>query len=390
VTRSAEPLRIVHAIARLNLGGAAQQVIELAAGQTQRGHRAVIAAGRLAEGEESMDFLAHERGVPVVPVPELQRELSLRRDLAAARRVRRLLRAERPDVLHTHAAKAGAAGRLAAAVAGGARPSVRVHTFHGHVLRGYFGPRRERAFLAVERILARGTSALVAPSTEVRDDLVGLGVAPAARFEVIPYGFSFAGLGEGDGASVRRSLGLSEATFVVGWAGRLTAIKRPLDLVRVLAALVGRGVDAALVLVGDGPDRPAVEALGAELGVAGRVRLAGYRKEIADWHAAFDALLLTSANEGTPVAALEALASGRPVVATRVGGVPAVVEDAETGFLADVGDVEGLARGLEQLARDPEERRRMGAVGTERVRERFGRDRMVDDIEALYRRLLAR
>jgi glycosyltransferase involved in cell wall biosynthesis len=189
---------------------------------------------------------------------------------------------------------------------------------------------------------------------------------------------------------VRRSLGLSEATFVVGWAGRLTAIKRPLDLVRVLAALVGRGVDAALVLVGDGPDRPAVEALGAELGVAGRVRLAGYRKEIADWHAAFDALLLTSANEGTPVAALEALASGRPVVATRVGGVPAVVEDAETGFLADVGDVEGLARGLEQLARDPEERRRMGAVGTERVRERFGRDRMVDDIEALYRRLLAR
>jgi glycosyltransferase involved in cell wall biosynthesis len=386
VTRSAEPLRIVHAIARLNLGGAAQQVIELAAGQVERGHRAVIAAGRLAEGEESMEFRAHELGVPVVPVPELQRELSVLRDLAAAGRLRLLLRAERPHVLHTHAAKAGAAGRFAAVIAGRARPPARVHTFHGHVLRGYFGPRRERAFRAVERTLARATSALVAPSVEVRNDLVALGVAPAERFEVIRYGFTFAEAGDGD--RVREELGLGD-TFVVGWVGRLTEIKRPLDLVRVLAALVERGVDAALVLVGDGPERPAVEALATELGVASRCRFAGYRKSLEDWHAAFDALLLTSANEGTPVAALEALAAGRPAVATDVGGVRAVVEEGETGFLAPAGDVGGLADGLERLARDPELRRRLGAVGAERVRERFGRERMVDEVEALYRRLLA-
>ena len=384
-----EPLRIVHAIARLNLGGAAQQVLELAGAQQRRGHRVIVAAGQLAEGEESMEFRAHELGLEVFPVPELQRELSPRRDLAAARLMRSLLRRERPQVLHTHAAKAGAAGRLGALAAGRGRPPVRVHTFHGHVLRGYFGSRQERLFRLVERGLARTTSALIAPSAEVRDDLVTLGVAPADHFVVIPYGFAF---GEHGGARerIRSELRVGPETFVVGWVGRLTDIKRPLDLVRVVASLVGRGVDGTLVLVGDGPERPAVEALAAELGVEARVRLPGYRTDAADWFPAFDALLLTSANEGTPVAALESLAAGRPVVATSVGGVPAVVDEEETGFLAPTGDVEALAERLGRLTGDPELRRRMGALGADRMRARFGLEPMVDAVEALYRRLLER
>jgi glycosyltransferase involved in cell wall biosynthesis len=384
-----QTLRIVHAIARLNLGGAAKQVLELAAGQIRDGHRVVVAAGRLAEGEESMEYLAHELGVPVVAVPELQREVAPRRDLAAARRLRVLLRRERPHVLHTHAAKAGAAGRIAAVLAGGARPPARVHTFHGHVLRGYFNPRQERVFVAVERALARATSVLVAPSAEVRDDLVRLGVAPVERFTVIPYGFAFDGLDVGARVRIREELGLAHDTFAVGWIGRLTAIKRPLDLVRVLAALAGRGVDTALVLVGDGPERPAVQALARELGVAERCRLVGYRRDVSDWHAAFDALLLTSENEGTPVAALEALAAGTPVVATTVGGIPDVVVDGATGFLAQPGDVDALARALERLASSPELGEQLGRTGAARVRARFGRDRMVAETEALYRRVLA-
>jgi glycosyltransferase involved in cell wall biosynthesis len=376
-------MRIVHAIARLNVGGAAQQVLELAAGQNRRGHETIVAAGQLAPGEESMTYLADELGVEVFDVPELERELSPR-DLLAVRRLRALFRARRPDVLHTHAAKAGATGRLAALASGSARPPVRVHTFHGHVLRGYFDARRERVFTAVERALARGTSALIAPSEEVRDDLVRLGVAPAERFEVIRYGFRF------EEPATPRDLGLPHDTFVVGWAGRLTEIKRPLDLVGTLAALGDRGVDATFVLLGDGELRGEVEALADELGVADRLRLMGYQRGLAEWHTAFDALLLTSTNEGTPVAVLEALAAGRPVVATAVGGVPDVVEDGETGFLAPAGDTDGLAERLERLARDPELRRRMGAAGAERVRERFGVDRMVEEVEALYRRDLPR
>jgi len=368
-------MRIVHAIARLNVGGAALQVLELAAGQQRRGHDVLVVHGRLAEGEESMAYVAEERGVPAVYVDSLQRELGLH-DASAVRAVRRILRERRPDVLHTHAAKAGAVGRIAAVTA--RQPRARVHTFHGHVLRGYFGSRQERAFTLAERALAR-TSALVAVSPEVRDDLVALGVAPPERFTVIRYGFEF------PDAEHQGSNG-----FAVGYAGRLTAIKRPLDLVRTLRGLVDHGVDATLLLVGDGEDRPEVEALAAELGVTERMQLAGYQRDMAEWYGRFDAFCLASANEGTPVAAIEALAAGVPVVATRVGGTPAVVDEGETGFLVEAGDPDALAARLAELAADPELRRRMGRLGAERMRDRYGIERMVDETERLYERLLAR
>lgn len=374
-------MRVLHAIARLNVGGAALQVLELAAGQRRRGHDVLVLHGRLAEDEESMAYLAEELGVPTRYVPELQRELSPRRDSAAIRAIRRVIRLERPDVLHTHAAKAGAAGRLAALLAGDARPGVRVHTFHGHVLRGYFGRRRERAFTLTERLLARTSSALIAVSPEVRDDLVALGVAPPERFTVVRYGFDFPTSPEG----AERADG-----FVVGYAGRLTAIKRPLDLVRALRGILDRGVDATLVLVGDGEDRRPAEGLAAELGVAERCRFVGYQQRMDEWYASFDAFCLPSANEGTPVAAIEALAAGVPVVATRVGGTPAVVDEGESGFLVDVGDVDAISDRLAQLAGDPDLRRRMGRTGAEQMRERYGLERMVDEVERLYERLLAR
>jgi glycosyltransferase involved in cell wall biosynthesis len=374
-------VRILHAIARLNVGGAALQVLELAAGQRRRGHEVLVLHGRIPEGEESMLYLADDLDVPAQYVPELRRELSPWGDVAAIRAIRRAIRAERPDVLHTHAAKAGATGRLAALLAGGARPPVRVHTFHGHVLRGYFGSERQRLFTLVERTLARTSSGLVAVSPEVRDDLVALGVAQPERFTVIRYGFEFP---EAEVPAER--LG----AFVVGYAGRLTAIKRPLDLVRALRGAVDRGADATLVVVGDGEDRPQAERLAAELGVAERCRFVGYQRDMAGWYASFDVFCLASANEGTPVAAIEALAAGVPVVATRVGGTPAVVDDGETGFLVEPGDVEGLAERLALLAGDGELRERMGRLGAERTRARYGVERMVDKVERLYEELGAR
>jgi glycosyltransferase involved in cell wall biosynthesis len=373
-------MRIVHAIARLNVGGAALQVLELAAGQRRRGHDVLVVHGRLAEGEDSMAYVAEQHGVPERYVDELRRELSPRHDTAALLALRRILRERRPDVLHTHAAKAGAVGRLAALASGRGRPPARVHTFHGHVLRGYFGRRRERAFTLAERALAR-TSALVAVSPEVRDDLVALGVAPADRFTVVRYGFDFPEPAIG----VERPDG-----FVVGYVGRLTAIKRPLDLVRALGELVDRGVDATLVVVGDGEERGAAELLAADLDLAERCRFVGYQRNVADWYGRFDAFCLASANEGTPVAAIEALAAGVPIVATRVGGTPAVVDDGETGFLVELGDNAAIGERLAVLARDSELRERMGRLGAERMRERYGVERMVDEVERLYERLLGR
>jgi len=364
-------------------------VIELAAEQQRRGHDVLVVAGSLAAGEESMTYAAEERGVAVHDLPALQRELSPRRDAEAIRRLRGILRERRPDVLHTHTAKAGATGRLAALLAGGGRPPATVHTFHGHVLSGYFSSRRERVFRRLERLLARSTSTIVAVSDEVRDDLVAFGVAPADRIVVVPYGFDLSGLG-GDRrrAELRAELGVPDGTFVVGWVGRFTAIKRPLDLVRVLRALVDDDVDAVLAAAGDGEDRSAVEALAAELGVADRLRLVGFRRDVADWYSAFDAFLLVSQNEGTPVAAIEALAAGRPAVATDAGGTRTVVTDGESGFLAPIGATAELARHLATLARDPELARRLGARGAADVRARFSLERLANDLDAVYRRAL--
>ena len=175
-------------IARLNMGGPALHVAYLSAGLAERGYETTLVAGTLARGEDSMAFVADERGVEVVRVDQLGREISPLRDLVATLRLARLIRRERPAILHTHTAKAGAVGRAAALLAGDARPPIVVHTFHGHVLRGYFGRLRSLGFLALERALARVSTALVAVSPQVRDDLVALGVAPREKFAVVRLG----------------------------------------------------------------------------------------------------------------------------------------------------------------------------------------------------------
>jgi glycosyltransferase involved in cell wall biosynthesis len=375
-------VRILHAIARLNVGGAALSVLELAAEQQRRGHDVLVVAGRIPPGEESMEHLADELGVAHEHLPALQRELSPRRDVAAIRRLRALLRSRRPDVLHTHTSKAGAAGRIAALVAGTGRPAAVVHQFHGHVLAEYFSPARERAFRLVERGLALGTGAVIAVSDEVRDDLLRLRIAPADKIHVVRYGFDL----DRRVGHPATDLGLDPQAFVAGWAGRLTAIKRPADLVRVAAAVDG----LTLLLAGDGELRADVETLAGELAVADRVRLLGYVDDVASVYAASDVFLLTSANEGTPVVAIEALAAGVPIVATDAGGTRSVVDDGETGLLAPVGDVETLAGHVGGLRDDERLRTELGAEGARRMRDRFSTARMADDVERVYAQLGAR
>jgi glycosyltransferase involved in cell wall biosynthesis len=176
---------------------------------------------------------------------------------------------------------------------------------------------------------------------------------------------------------------------VVGWIGRMTGVKRTDDVLLAVKRLRDRGVDAALCMVGDGPDRDAAEHRAHELGIVRDSFFLGYQDEVAPFYAAFDALILPSANEGTPVSAIEALAGGRPVVATRVGGVPDVVRDGVDGFLVEPGDVDAMADRLAALASDRDLRRRMGEAGSADVHQRYSVERLLDDIDRLYRRLLA-
>jgi glycosyltransferase involved in cell wall biosynthesis len=382
-------MRIIHAIARLNVGGAALSVLELAASQRRRGHDVLVVAGRVPAGEASMEHVADELAVPYLHLSTLQREVSAVSDVATIHALRSLIRQRRPDVLHTHTSKAGATGRAAAMLAGRARPAAVVHTYHGHVLSGYFQPARERAYRVLERALAHATDRLIAVSDEVRDDLVRLRVAPVDKFVVVPYGFDLDARVHSDQATriqKRQEAAVSPDTFVIGWAGRLTDIKRPLDLVRAAAA-VERSV---LVLAGDGELRPDVEALARELHMSNRVRLLGYVADMGSWYAAFDAFLLTSANEGTPVVAIEAQAAAVPVVATDAGGTRTVVADGETGFLVGVGDIDALADRLTRLRDDSSLRARLGATAAQRMRSKFSIERMVDDVEGVYAEILAK
>ncbi|MBA3402177.1 MAG: glycosyltransferase family 4 protein [Actinobacteria bacterium] len=388
---SSQPIRVLRVIARLNMGGPAIHVANLAAGLETRGYHTTLVAGSLARGEDSMAFLAERLGVTVVSVAELQREVSVLHDARSVLRVAELIRDERPHILHTHTAKAGAIARAAALLAGGARPPVVLHTFHGHVLKGYFNAGRTALFRQVERTLARASDVLVAVSPEVRDELVELGVAPYEKFVVIRLGIPLEErLGDPTADSdYRRLYGIPEDAFVVAWVGRMTGIKDTGAVVDIVRAARDRGVNAVLCMVGDGPEREVLEQLAHKLGVARYCYFVGYQSDVAGYYRLFDAFLLPSVNEGTPVSAIESLASGTPVVANRVGGVPDVVRDEVDGFLVEPGDTDAATARLAELAADPLLRARLGESGRSRVLERYSVERLVDDVDRLYRSLLA-
>jgi glycosyltransferase involved in cell wall biosynthesis len=281
---------------------------------------------------------------------------------------------------------------MAAVLAGRARPPIVVHTFHGHVLRGYFGGFRTAIFRGLERLLAPVADTLIAVSPEVRDDLIALEVAPPEKFTIIRLGIE---LDERVAAAhearkrTRRIMGVPDDRFLVGWIGRMTGVKRGADVLRAFRLLRDEGIDACLCMVGDGPEREQLEQLAGELELMRDCLFPGYQEDVGPFFAAFDAFVLPSANEGTPVTAIESLASGCPVVATRVGGVPDVVEDGIDGFLVEPGDLGAIADRLARLADDPELRARMGVAGREHVLPRYAVERLIDDVDGLYRTLLA-
>jgi glycosyltransferase involved in cell wall biosynthesis len=386
-----EPIRVLRVIARLNVGGPALHVAHLSSELDKLGYETTLVAGRVGAGEGSMEYFADELGVKPLYVDELQREISAAPDAAAVRRLIGLIHELRPDVLHTHTAKAGAVGRVAALLSGSARPPVVIHTFHGHVLRGYFTPGRARAFQQVEQTLGRSSDALIAVSPQVRDDLVELNVAPKGKIAVIRLGLDLerrVSTPPGARAAVRAELGVPDDAFLIAWLGRMTEIKRADDLLAAFALMRSRGADAYLALIGDGPLRKSLEATAHRLGVADRTHFVGFRQSVAEFYAAADVVALTSANEGTPVTVIEALAAGCPVVATDVGGVRDVVRDGHSGFLIGARDIESIADRLERLGADSELRTRMGEVGRSWVLPRYSVPRLVEDVDRLYKTLL--
>jgi glycosyltransferase involved in cell wall biosynthesis len=388
-----DPIRILRVIARLNVGGPALHVSYLTSELDRLGYETTLVAGRVGPTEGSMEYVPAALGVQPLYLPELGREIAVGADAAAVRSLLALIHRIRPHVLHTHTAKAGAVGRTAALLAGRARPQAVVHTFHGHVLRGYFGPVRTEAFRRLEQSLARSTDALIAVSPEVRDDLVALGIAQPEKIAVIRLGLDLSGRLEAPPEArrlFRLDFELPPEAFVVGWLGRMTEIKRVDQLLEAFAVLARKRDDAYLLLVGDGPLRGALESQALRLEIMPRCRFVGFREDVAAVFAACDVIALTSANEGTPVSLIEASASGLPVVSTEAGGVGDVVRDGETGFVLPTAAAAPFAERLERLASDHELARRLGEQGSEFVNARYSIPRLVSDVDSLYRELLVR
>ena len=388
--------RVARVITRLNIGGPSIQAIDLSRELTFSGFATCLIHGQLADGEGDMTKLLPLGDTGTVYIDDLVRPISPLRDLRAFWRIYRALCAWRPDIVHTHMAKAGSLGRLAALAynrtrGAGGRARL-IHTYHGHVFEGYFGSPSTRVFLFVERWLARRTDALIAISPRVKKDLLETyGVAREEQLRLIPLGFNLDRLlnvSQADRGLARASFQIPGQAIVVTTVGRLTAIKQHTLFLEMAERLTAQSDRFVFLIAGDGELRTALEARAIELGLGARVRFLGWRGDLEHVYAATDVFVLTSRNEGTPVALIEAMAAGVASVSTDVGGVRDVVTGPDLGSLVPFGDAAALADAVTALADAPARRREVGLAARASVRERFHASRLVEDIRALYWQLL--
>lgn len=381
-------------IARLNMGGPARHAALLDAGLRRLGYDTLLVYGTPGAAEGSLEHLVSEHGVPGRHVPALGPRINPLGDVRAFVEVLRILRDVEPDLVHTHTAKAGALGRVAATLHNATLPRRKrcriVHTFHGHVLDGYFSPAGNALVRWAERALGLLSDRIVAISETQRRDLVErFRVAPARKVTIVPLGLDLERLlALQPSLDARLALGVEHGAFVVTFVGRFVPIKN-VPLLLEAFALLARGVPCArLLLAGEGPLRPAIEARAHALGLERSVTFLGWRDDLAPVYAASDVVALTSRNEGTPVSLIEAMAAARPVVATAVGGVVDLVNDGRTGRLVAPDDAASFGAALLELARDPAGRGRLGEAARENVRLRFTAGRLVGDVDRLYGALL--
>jgi glycosyltransferase involved in cell wall biosynthesis len=392
MAEESSPTAVTRVIARLNIGGPAIQAITLTRELERYGFSTHLIRGREDPSEGNMDYLASAIGVRPTLVSQMRRNPGSG-DLMALAALVRLLRRDRPQLVHTHAAKAGTLGRVATVLAFPRRSNrpVVVHTYHGHSLTGYFSGRTAGFYRLIEVALARFSDRLIAVSDEIRSELVELRVAPSDHFEVVPLGFDLTPFCDPSDREARRerlrgSWGVQPEQLVVTLIARLVPIKR---VDRFLAA--ARQVESArvrFVIVGDGELHDELQSNADAVALGDRLVWAGFRRDMPDVCFASDLVVLTSDNEGTPVSLIEAQAAGVPVVATDVGGVRAVVLDGISGLLSSVDDSAGLSAAITRLLDDPALRAEMARRGQEHTTRNFTLTRLTEDHARLYRRLL--
>ena len=407
--------KIIRIIARLNVGGPAKHVVWLTSGLQDAGFETLLVTGTVPEGEGDMSYFADELSVTPLYFPEMSREISLK-DLVTVWKLFRLFRQERPDIVHTHTAKAGTVGRSAGflyrwltpgTLIGKPRECKFVHTYHGHVFHSYYGRNRTRLFLTVERMLARLiTDRLIVIS---KQQSVEIGekfrVGRRGQIKVIPLGLDLGIFADHATrrARFRHELCIPDHTILIGIVGRLTEIKNHQMFLNVVARLkeidpaCWRQGEVRFIVIGDGGLRETLEAQSQALGLDKDVIFVGTRKDPEYFYPALDVVALTSRNEGTPLTLIEAMANARPVVSTSVGGVVDLLGEVDEdgpyqvcrrGIGVPPGDEEAFVAALSRIIRDRSLRQEMGERGLEFVEVNYSKERLFEDIKDLYAELV--
>jgi glycosyltransferase involved in cell wall biosynthesis len=381
-------------IARLNVGGPAIHTTLLTERLDPTRYESKLVTGVETDREGNMLELMGDRGVQPIIIPSLGRELSPTNDLKTLTQVTRLMRRFRPQIVHTHTAKAGFVGRMAAWLT---RVPIIVHTFHGNVFKGYFSPAKTRLFIAIEKFLAKRTDKIIVLSEQQKQEILSLGIGRESQFRIIPLGLDLEPFlkAEAQRGELRRELGIDADTPLVGIVARLVPIKAIHLLLEAATTVLKQHSKAVFLIVGDGELRSELEAQARQAGIDKSVRFLGFRSDLTRIYSDLDCVVLCSLNEGLPVAIIEALAAARPVVATDVGSVKNLIgatdDDPEAaGVLVPPEDVAHLAAGIDTVLSDPEQAARWGAAGRQRVFPALDISRLVRDIDALYTEELRR
>jgi glycosyltransferase involved in cell wall biosynthesis len=391
--------KVLRIINRFNIGGPTYNAAYLSAYLPPE-YETMLLAGSLDEGEESSEHVLDELGLKPVFIKEMKREISPIEDIAAYRKIKEIIKEFKPDIVHTHASKAGTLGRLAAASCG---VKVIVHTFHGHVFHSYFGKAKTEFYKNIERYLAKKSSKIIAISNRQKEELtIEHKICNADKVVVVPLGFDldrFQQNQQEKRAIFRSYYNLADDEIAIGIIGRLVPVKgHALFLESIKKVLDKTNKKVRAFIIGDGDDRAVVEAKATELGIVytnehnhavkAQLTFTSWIKDIDGALAGLDIVALTSLNEGTPVSLIEAQAANKPIVTTNVGGIRNVVLENETSFLIESRDAEVFGAKLQLLAEDDALRLKMGARGWEHVKDTFHYKRLVTDIDALYKRLL--
>ncbi len=385
MSQAQRPIRIMNLIARLNVGGPAVAVTHLTEQLTAPDYESLLVCGTIEPGEGDMTYYALERGITPIVVPELGRSLSMTRDIRTLWKIYKLIKEIKPDVVHTHAAKAGFVGRLAAWLAG---VPVIVHTFHGHVFRGYFSPAKTQFFITLERLAARMSDTVITLSDGLRRELAEeYHITRKGRITVLPLGLDLTYLTKmprktGD---FRKLYGIPADAPLVGIVGRITPIKNHALFLEAAVKIREKLPNAHFVIVGDGESRVIIEALVDQLGLREATIFTGWQKDVGHVYSDLDVMVISSVNEGTPVTVIEALAAGCPVVATAVGGLPDLLDHGKLGKLVDQ-NASSLAAAIVDTLNNPPDGREAQSL----MVDRYGIERLVKDLDGLYRGILAK